>query len=563
MSGSTRRTVESSIRSISQSFSNISDLRFRVRSTISDAILSSNDEFETYYIRDGDRAEISLFEPIRSSNDDRDPQGIGKSNRTTIDTIAFTEISDQERIGWASGLRMARPAIPQPVIVDQSSKFKKKTSNDVGEIAATRSNISAIRSLLEIYPLPRLSEHVEDLSRQLDTLESSIAELESELYSISKPITNSSVDLKKKFDKGKSKESRKRKKEDLKEQIQREQLEILALTDLRDEKRGELNRMTEQEATPKKLKRMMSPIKPLISTTPKVDNQAIFSRTESLRRSILRAKSPRLRSNKLNEDNLQGTPTPKSMTHKMLERSLNKLRASSVNRKTQEEPIREQSSPVRIESKDDEEEVFREIASAEDVKKGFGDNEKSSVSGSIQDSRKGEEEGREGQEVEKFMLDSSRLEAIERLNEAFWKSASVLSFIFQEDPKLQQQIQKGEKIEYKSTMEHIRRLVKMNIEVRVPAGHLIESILYLELFKSLSNHRVGEEKDEMMIVVEARKDDKNGWCVPLDPMRFRLIESCKKLGLDEGLSRTCLYFLVSRRIVRIERDVSPFSICIC
>ncbi|KAI8459377.1 hypothetical protein BY996DRAFT_3958140 [Phakopsora pachyrhizi] len=299
MSGSTRRTVESSIRSISQSFSNISDLRFRVRSTISDAILSSNDEFETYYIRDGDRAEISLFEPIRSSNDDRDPQGIGKSNRTTIDTIAFTEISDQERIGWASGLRMARPAIPQPVIVDQSSKFKKKTSNDVGEIAATRSNISAIRSLLEIYPLPRLSEHVEDLSRQLDTLESSIAELESELYSISKPITNSSVDLKKKFDKGKSKESRKRKKEDLKEQIQREQLEILALTDLRDEKRGELNRMTEQEATPKKLKRMMSPIKPLISTTPKVDNQAIFSRTESLRRSILRAKSPRLRSNKL------------------------------------------------------------------------------------------------------------------------------------------------------------------------------------------------------------------------------------------------------------------------
>ncbi|MBW0513413.1 hypothetical protein O181_053128 [Austropuccinia psidii MF-1] len=518
-------SVETSIRNISASLAQIANMDFRVRHSMSDAALASTEEFEARYIRDADEAEVSLFEPLE-----------GRGHR------------EAEESGWAIG---------PPVVTAQSINIDQLQSSLVqphskphphtGDAAVTRSYLMAIKKLLDVYPQPRLAEHVQALSRQLETIEGSIMELQAALRSSNDRSRDSThmFQKPKSISRGKTKITTQKAINDLQDHIQREQLEILALTDLRDEKKAELRKLSEQIMqveiksssipSPKKL-RTKTPSKRK-SCMLDMNDPFVISRTESLRRSIQRVKSPlirhepsssALRPTSMDQDddnNIPNTPTPKSFIQKELERNLAQLKTHSRSRSKDTQLI---TSPPR-----DIPEPCPEPPVA---------------SSPIQETVPSPPTQEEAQ------LPQSRLATVERLNAAFWKSATVITAILENSQEIKARAE-STLVPFNDTIAALNHLVDSYPTPSLTPTQLIEAVLYQELLKCLSC-----DKSNGNLEAISRGDN---WCIPLEQVKAKLIKACEELNVDVGLNRTVVYFLLGKGVIRIERHTPPIAIYIC
>jgi len=525
------RNVQDSILNLSETFGQIGKLEFRVRNAISSVVLASNDEFEAHCIRDADEAEVSLFQPASENNH-----------------------RDGEEAGWASG-----PAIvkAQP-IVDRLPDLKalSKAHSNPGDTAVTRSYLMAIKKLLDVYPQPRLAEHVEALSRQLDTLQNSISDMQNTLNSMANQSQSRKVPAVKKKNKSKAKAkkslSNHQALEEIEDLIQHEQLEILALTDLRDEKRAELRRISEKimqaefkttaVPSPAKLKnRTPSKARSLLSDAA---DPFVLSRTESLRRSIRRIQSPHIR-NKLpssglrpmvfdqgDDHNMPHTPTPKSTSQKRLEKNLSQLRSRTQVQSGQVQPS----------------------ASTSKLCDQLVPEPPSPSSGLVN-----QPDPSPCETVEAPKIPESRLNTVHRLNAAFWKSATMTDPLFELCPHLKERCQKEDnEMTYQDTIFALNRLLdSYPASMSLTPAQLIEVVLYKELLECLSAPP-GSTSSGLEALLHEEE-----WCVPLEAVKALLVKACERFGVDVSLNRTAVYFLVGKAVIRIERRASPIAICIC
>ncbi|KNZ58067.1 hypothetical protein VP01_2001g2 [Puccinia sorghi] len=502
------RNVQDSILNLSETFGQIGKLEFRVRNAISSVVLASNDEFEARCIRDADEAELSLFQPASENNH-----------------------RDGEDTHWASG-----PAIvkAQP-IVDCLPDLKalSKAHSNPGDTAVTRSYLMAIKKLLDVYPQPRLAEHVEALSRQLDTLQDSISDMQSTLNSMANQSQSRKAPMVKKKTKAKAKKSLSNQQalEEIEDLIQHEQLEILALTDLRDEKRAEVSLRKVSEKimqaelkttavpSPAKLKAKKTPSKTR-SLLSDVTDPFVLSRTESLRRSIRRIQSPHIRNElpvikRVKADGIRPRGRPQYAAYAHTQVDLAKT-------------TRKESYPVTIPHSSPIESVNQPNPSPCET-------------------------------VEAPKIPESRLNTIHRLNAAFWKSATMTDPIFELCPNLKQQCQKEDnELIYQDTIFALNRLLdSYPASTTLTPAQVIEVVLYKELMECLS-----APPGSTMSGLEAILHEEE-WCVPLEAAKALLVKACERFGVDVSLNRTVVYFLVGKAVIRIERRASPIAICIC
>ncbi|KAH9460107.1 hypothetical protein MJO28_004229 [Puccinia striiformis f. sp. tritici] len=553
--------VETAVSNILASLRKIGKLEFRVRNTISSVVLSSNEEFEAHCIRDADEAELSLFQPASESNTIHRGDGDGTS--------------------WASGPAIVRA---QP-IVDSLPEIKNlsKAHANPGDITVTRSYLIAIKKLLDVYPQPRLAEHVEALSRQLDTLQGSISDMQSTLNSMSNqsqprkrpPSTiNNKIFLKVQ----KTQHDNQQALDEIEDLIQHEQLEILALTDLRDEKRAELRKIREKKMqaesktsstavpSPQKLRARKTPSKPK-SMLSEVNDPFFYSRTESLRRSIRRIQSPRVRSelpssglrptitiDQGDDDHVQNTPTPKTITQKKIEKNLTQLRLranmqSGGNLQDQLSKTLESTSRTRNDPSPSPDPSLPQSIPIDQPEPSISSTGAAVVI--------------EAQQP----LPESRLNTVHRLNSAFWKSASMVEPLLELCHTLKEQFQNEDsQVTYQDTIAGLNRLLESyRTTPTLTASQLIEAVLYKELLKALSSPSpppIGTTNAEQTGFLEVLLHEEE-WCLPLEAVKSLLVKACESFGVDSSLNRTVVYFLVGKGVIRIERRASPIAICIC
>ena len=340
--------------------------------------------------------------------------------------------------------------------------------------------------------------------------------------------------------------------EEIEDLIQHEQLEILALTDLRDEKRVELRKMSEKimqaeskanaVLSPRKLKARKTPSKTK-SIMSDANDPFVLSRTESLRRSIRRIQSPHIR-NELpssglrpiimdqgDDNNMPNTPTPKSVSHKLLERNLTQLRSRANLQPAKHQPS---ASPV---GQIDPPATEPPLLLSTPVK---------------------QPNSSPHQAVETWKLPESRLNTIYRLNTAFWKSATMAEPLLELCQNLKEQRQQeGYEVTYQDTISALKRLLANDPTSTLTPAQLIEAVLYKELLESLSSPP-GPTQQSLEVV--SHEED---WCVALEAVKAHLVKACESFGVDASLNRTVVYFLVGKGVIRIERRASPIAICIC
>ncbi|KAG0148884.1 hypothetical protein CROQUDRAFT_654234 [Cronartium quercuum f. sp. fusiforme G11] len=513
-------SVEDSIYKLSNALKDTRNLQFIVRNAFSDAVLSKPEEFESRYIREVDEAEESLFH-------------LAEQPQTIQELLAG--ISDQGG---------------NELVTDKSFNGKSKASQmnttrqqrEAGDAAATRSSLMAIQKLLQVHPMPRLEEHVNALVRQLDTLESSIVGLQDQLQlyravpSAIEPTT-----------KGRGNSQSKAR---LKEILHRESLEVLALTDLRDEKRAQSHQLSEKIAS---MEMAPSPKKQKVSSRPRpstslfVDepNPFIFSgETEHIRKALQRVKSPKVHqtnqigSSTLDDDNhLSMTPTPKTPTQRRLIQSLTKLKSRApggtrlqalqltVSPKLAQIPIEpppNPPSPPKV-----EQEPIRDSLLDEPV-------------------------------PQSPTLPQSRLESLSRLVTSFWKSSTVIDVLTIYDPNLQIRLEKGNgTLNHQQTIETLENLInsyQSDTTGSVTPNKLIEAHFYLELLKTLS------DKGSNNLPCILHQDQ---WCVPLESMKQKLISICQANGFNCSINTTIIYLLVGKLVIKIDRRANPILICVC
>ncbi|PLW15016.1 hypothetical protein PCANC_03059 [Puccinia coronata f. sp. avenae] len=528
------RNIQSSLLSLAETFGQIGNLEIPFRNSISSVVLASNEEFEAHCIRDADEAEISLFQPTSENNH-----------------------RDGEDKGWAAGPAVVRA---QP-IVDRIPDLKalSKGHSNPGDTAVTKSYLMAIKKLLEVYPQPRLAEHVEALSRQLDTLQDSISELQRTLNSMANqsPSRKSPPAKKKKTTKTKTQVKKKASNQqalaEIEDLIQHEQLEILALTDLRDEKRAELRKVSEKimqaefkttsVPSPQKLKARKTPSKKRSLLSDAAD-PLILSRTESLRRSIRRIQSPRVR-NELtssgarpmaidqgDENHMPQTPTPKSLSQKRLEKNLTQLRSRTTTQSSKVQP----SAPTPRKS----DETVPEPSLPSSGPENQPDPSPYEISEAPQ-------------------IPESRLNTVRRLNTAFWKSATMTEPLLELCPALKEQSQQEcSEVIYQDTIFALNHLLESYpTSTTLTPAQLIEAVLYKELLEGLSA-APGSSQSSLEALLHEEE-----WCVPLEAVKTLLVKACERFAVDSSLNRTVVYFLVGKAVIRIERRASPIAICIC
>ncbi|POW18155.1 hypothetical protein PSHT_06137 [Puccinia striiformis] len=554
------------VSNILASLRKIGKLEFRVRNTISSVVLSSNEEFEAHCIRDADEAELSLFQPASESN--------------TIHR------GDSDGTSWASGPAIVRA---QP-IVDSLPEIKNlsKAHANPGDITVTRSYLIAIKKLLDVYsktrklvlihrsvcpyapfqsnqvsPQPRLAEHVEALSRQLDTLQGSISDMQSTLNSMSNqsqprkrpPSTiNNKIFLKVQ----KTQHDNQQALDEIEDLIQHEQLEILALTDLRDEKRAELRKIREKKMqaesktsstavpSPQKLRARKTPSKPK-SMLSEVNDPFFYSRTESLRRSIRRIQSPRVRS-ELPSSGLRPTITIDQGDDDHIEKNLTQLRLranmqSGGNLQDQLSKTLESTSRTRNDPSPSPDPSLPQSIPIDQPEPSISSTGAAVVI--------------EAQQP----LPESRLNTVHRLNSAFWKSASMVEPLLELCHTLKEQFQNEDsQVTYQDTIAGLNRLLESyRTTPTLTASQLIEAVLYKELLKALSSPSpppIGTTNAEQTGFLEVLLHEEE-WCLPLEAVKSLLF--C----VDSSLNRTVVYFLVGKGVIRIERRASPIAICIC
>ncbi|EFP77565.2 uncharacterized protein PGTG_03521 [Puccinia graminis f. sp. tritici CRL 75-36-700-3] len=527
-------TVQSSIVNLAATLGQIGKLEFRVRDAISSVVLASNEEFEAHCIRDADEAELSLFQPASDHNH-----------------------REGEEIGWASGPAVVRA---QP-IVDSLPDLKKlsKAHSNPGDTAVTNSYLMAIKKLLDVYPQPRLAEHVEALSRQLDTLQGSISEMQSTLNSMTNQSQSRKAPAaKKKLKtipkiKTKKKSSNQQALEEIEDLIQHEQLEILALTDLRDEKRVELRKISEKITqaefkanavlSPQKLKARKTPSKTR-SIMSDANDPFVLSRTESLRRSIRRIQSPHIRSelpssglrpaalDQGDDNNMPNTPTPKSVSQKQLERNLTQLRSRA---NLQSRKLQQSASPPRPTNPPAPEPSLPSSTPVD------------------------QPDPSPCETVEAPQIPESRLKTVHRLNAAFWNSATMIEPLLELCQNLKEQRQKGDsQVAYQDTIFALNRLLEAYPTSPLTPAQLIEAVLYKDLLEGLSSSSAGSTPQSLEVL-----SHEGEWCVALEAVKTLLVKACERFAVDASLNRTVVYFLVGKGVIRIERRASPIAICIC
>ncbi|KAH9825316.1 hypothetical protein DFH28DRAFT_22157 [Melampsora americana] len=518
--------TKESIYKISKALNQSSQINFTIRNSLSTSVLSSSDQFESNYIREANQTELSLFQ-----------------------------------------LNENKPA-PYQVILDatthqlnldhQTTSEKSKQQRETGDVAATRSYLMAMQTLLQIYPMPRLEDHVNALIRQLNTLESSITGLQEQLQ-LPRPTqlpTKPRV-------KTKSKPSSR-----MKETIQRESLEILALTDLRDEQRAKFRQLSEQIAqietisnSPKKRKTPKKPI-PLTSTSTG-PHDPFISRTELTRRIIQRAKSPRIHSSSqaagasdFEDDNhMPNTPTPQNTTHKRLQQSLTKLKSRTPH-DSRSQSLQLSDSP----KKQNELSMSPSIVPKPELDKYPIDQQadpshSSEVKTLIETSSS---PSKPMTEPPNSSLPESRLAVLLRLTNSFWKSNTLLDSLKIANPELQTLLDKAEgTLDYQQTTEALDNLIKSyltKVDSTLTPNKLIEAYFYYELFKSFS------ETDSNSLPAIFHQND---WCVSLELMKTKLVDLCQQHSLSVSINTTVIYLLVGKMVIRIDRRANPILICVC
>lgn len=341
--------------------------------------------------------------------------------------------------------------------------------------------------------------------------------------------------------------------EEIQDLIQREQLEILALTDMRDEKRAELRELSEKiikteikptsVPSPRKLKARKTPSKSK-SILSDMNDPFVLSRTESLRRSIQRVKSPHsrrqppssgLRSTTTdpgNENNAPQTPTPRSISHMQIEKNLSQLRSHSHVQSEFPQPSASPQKPVATL------EPSPLLSASQDLPNPSAN-----------------------EAITTQQLPESRMNTIYRLNKAFWKSATMTEMLMGLHDDLRQQWQGGDgEITYQSTILALQNLVQSYPTSNLTPAQLIEAVLYKLLLEALSSSDSGDSVSGHRLEVISYEQE---WCFPLELVKTVLVQACTRFGVDISLNRTVVYFLVGKGVVRIERRASPIVVCVC
>ncbi|BGP24256.1 hypothetical protein JCM10295v2_003166 [Rhodotorula toruloides] len=211
--GSTQ--VTEALSSLSQSSRVLSSLSFAPLAILPQTVLSSEDAFETHLIRDAAPHELALFEPNDPTND------------PVIAVDAF------ETRGTGQGWLAAKRAGPKRAggTVARPSPLKERRAATANGGATTDPDrcLRAAKKLLDVYTMPRALEHVEALHSQWAGIIDTISSLEETLRrppSRSAPQPHHDASYFRQLE--------------LEDLIKREQLEIFALEQLREEKEKEL-----------------------------------------------------------------------------------------------------------------------------------------------------------------------------------------------------------------------------------------------------------------------------------------------------------------------------------
>ncbi|GEM07600.1 hypothetical protein Rt10032_c03g1617 [Rhodotorula toruloides] len=220
--GSTQ--VTEALSSLSQSSRVLSSLSFAPLAILPQTVLSSEDAFETHLIRDAAPHELALFEPNDPTND------------PVIAVDAF------ETRGTGQGWLAAKRAGPKRAggTVARPSPLKERRAATANGGATTDPDrcLRAAKKLLDVYTMPRALEHVEALHSQWAGIIDTISSLEETLRrppSRSAPQPHHDASYFRQLE--------------LEDLIKREQLEIFALEQLREEKEKEQEEVKYEEGS--------------------------------------------------------------------------------------------------------------------------------------------------------------------------------------------------------------------------------------------------------------------------------------------------------------------------
>ncbi|GAA6064093.1 hypothetical protein JCM10212_004164, partial [Sporobolomyces blumeae] len=204
--------------SLSRSAAQLSQLSFPVGSILPQTVLSSVASFETHLIRDADPHELALFQP---NDANLDYWASTADNNNDLNRVAGGQDADTWTAAKRQGPRRVETA------KDKASPLKDLSSK--GSTADPDRCLRAAQKLLEIYPLPRASEHVEALHAQWLGLTDSIVELEG---SLRRPPSraNPAIQHDESYYRLLS----------LEDEIKREELELLALEQFKQDREAEL-----------------------------------------------------------------------------------------------------------------------------------------------------------------------------------------------------------------------------------------------------------------------------------------------------------------------------------
>ncbi|BGP31667.1 hypothetical protein JCM10296v2_003441 [Rhodotorula toruloides] len=214
--GSTQ--ITDALASLSQSSRVLSSVSFAPLAVLPQAVLSSEDAFETHLIRDAAPHELALFEPNDPTND------------PVIAVDAF-----EGGMGLEAGERWiaAKRAGPKRAggVVERPSPLKERRATTASGGGATDPDrcLRAAKKLLDVYTMPRAQEHVEALHSQWAGIIDSISSLEDTLR---RPPSRSAPQP--------SHDASYFRQLELEDLIKREQLEVFALEQLKAEKEAEL-----------------------------------------------------------------------------------------------------------------------------------------------------------------------------------------------------------------------------------------------------------------------------------------------------------------------------------
>ncbi|GAA6027761.1 hypothetical protein JCM8097_008021 [Rhodosporidiobolus ruineniae] len=209
--------ITGSFLKLADSTAKLSSFTFASSNILPRAVLSPEDYFETHLIRDAAPHELALFEPNPATSD------LAASDEQLL---ALQQQADQNE-RWVATKRKAPQRVAQKERASPLKERRRQTTQP-GAVDEADRCLRAAQKLLDIYTMPRASEHVLALHSQWVGLVDSISDLEESLRRPpSRPAAQPQHD-----------DSYYRQLE-LEDAIKREQLEIFALEQIKAEKEAE------------------------------------------------------------------------------------------------------------------------------------------------------------------------------------------------------------------------------------------------------------------------------------------------------------------------------------